>query len=431
MYLRQCLKNKGAALKVFCWNFRGFRFAKVDLSKVNFVVGDNSSGKSSILHLVNLVLQSDLNGVPAFDEELGVDRYDYFSPYFDYAPVSLGFDYEDDKGQRFVKIITVEKRGDVVKVVRATFFFEGTAYTIFRKGSKLQWKKEDLGRDCSVESIFEFHSSFGFRELKKQRFPFAAPNDFVILMSIADMEKSEDIERGFLNFYTMQLDRAIHLAPVRSLPEKYYLLKRTIHASGRHFATLWYDIEKQSNNVYFRRLFEFGKKSGLFDRIRVAQLDKRAKDSPLAVTIRKRGKDLFLNQVGVGVSQLIPVLVELIVAQLQRKSGGLASTILLQQPELHLHPVAQAELGSYIFDVAKNKVPLLIETHSNYLIDRFRLEMKQSDNDVDVGACLLFCYSMEAGNNCVEYNITSSGSYAEPPKMYLEFFLAESMRTML
>lgn len=424
--------KKESALEIHAWNYRGFRRVKIDLTKVNFVVGDNSSGKSSLLHLVNLVLQSDLNGIPAFNEDLGVDRYDYFSPYFDLSPVSFCYEVEHDEDkERLVKIITVVRRAESVKVERATFFYAGIAYVIVRKGSKLLWKRVSLDKNISIDELYKIHNSSGFKEIRGKKFSAGSPSDFFMLLSVAEYSKNEDIENGFFEFYSLQLDRAVQLAPVRSLPEKYYLLKRTVHSSGKHFAALWHDIDKPGSKQYFARLSEFGRRSGLFERIRVYQLDQRAKDSPLAVTIRTRGKDLFLNQVGVGISQLIPVLVELIVAQIQLKNSNLRSTILLQQPELHLHPVAQAELGSYMFDVATNGVPLIVETHSSYLIDRFRSELKEASEDKKLEANLLFCSGSSEGNSCIEYKILNDGSYLNPPREYLRFFLDETLRTML
>lgn len=95
-------------VKIFARNFRGFRNVEVDLGKVTFLVGDNSSGKSSILHLVDAVLRSDLNSVPQLNEELGVSEYDYFSPYSNYSDVTFG--YSIDKGAgKFSKIITTKR----------------------------------------------------------------------------------------------------------------------------------------------------------------------------------------------------------------------------------------------------------------------------------------------------------------------------------
>ena len=90
-------------------------------------------------------------------------------------------------------------------------------------------------------------------------------------------------------------------------------------------------------------LEDFGRDSGLFDEIAVLSFGKTA-GSPFQVQIRKFGKRLKgpkrnLIDVGYGVSQALPILTEL----LREDSPKM---FLLQQPEVHLHPRAQAALGS-------------------------------------------------------------------------------------
>lgn len=49
---------------------------------------------------------------------------------------------------------------------------------------------------------------------------------------------------------------------------------------------------------------------------------------------------------------------------------------LLQQPEVHLHPSAQAALGSLFCDIAASRRQVIVETHSDHLIDRVRMDMR-------------------------------------------------------
>jgi predicted ATPase len=75
-----------------------------------------------------------------------------------------------------------------------------------------------------------------------------------------------------------------------------------------------------------------------------------------------------LTGVGVGVSQLLPVVVLCLLAE----PGEM---ILLEQPELHLHPAPQQILGDFLLNVATSGRQLLVETHSEYLINRLRLRV--------------------------------------------------------
>lgn len=85
----------------------------------------------------------------------------------------------------------------------------------------------------------------------------------------------------------------------------------------------------------------------------------------LKVTLDQRIGDQDLTHVGVGVSQVLPILVMCLLAE--------ADTVLLfEQPELHLHPRVQTLLGDFFLSMALMKKQCIIETHSEYLINRLR-----------------------------------------------------------
>ena len=76
--------------------------------------------------------------------------------------------------------------------------------------------------------------------------------------------------------------------------------------------------------------------------------------------------------VGFGVSQLLPILI----ANIALEKAG---TLLVSQPELHLHPSAQAALANYFVRRFKShQRKYIIETHSEYLLNRFRLLVAKS-----------------------------------------------------
>lgn len=81
-----------------------------------------------------------------------------------------------------------------------------------------------------------------------------------------------------------------------------------------------------------------------------------------------RGKlRVSLADVGFGISQLLPMLV----ADLQLPDHG---TLAVSQPEIHLHPSVQADLADYFVKASKKRgMRYIVETHSEYLINRMRL----------------------------------------------------------
>jgi hypothetical protein len=91
------------------------------------------------------------------------------------------------------------------------------------------------------------------------------------------------------------------------------------------------------------------------------------------VSIREEGQaglvtktdEEALYQKGTGVSQILPV----IVLSLLAEPG---SVVLIEQPELHLHPALQQKLGNFFVELARFDRNFVIETHSEYLVTRLR-----------------------------------------------------------
>ncbi len=75
-----------------------------------------------------------------------------------------------------------------------------------------------------------------------------------------------------------------------------------------------------------------------------------------------------LTHVGVGVSQVLPILVMCLLADTD-------STLVFEQPELHLHPKVQTLLGDFFLSMAICNKQCIVETHSEYFIDRLRFRI--------------------------------------------------------
>lgn len=81
------------------------------------------------------------------------------------------------------------------------------------------------------------------------------------------------------------------------------------------------------------------------------------------------GKSFSALQVGFGLTFVLPI----IVALLQARKGDL---ITIENPEAHLHPAAQVELGLMIAQAVKNGVQVIVESHSDHILNSLRLARK-------------------------------------------------------
>ena len=166
----------------------------------------------------------------------------------------------------------------------------------------------------------------------------------------------------------------------------------------------------------------------MFDEISIRSFGKKDSE-PFQVQVRKyahtlKGPMRNLIDVGYGVSQAIPVLTELL-----RKDCS--PILLLQQPEVHLHPSAQAALGSLFCNIAGPERQLVVETHSDHLLDRVRMEIRDGTgalrpDDVSV----LFFERGELDVQIHSLRIDKDGNVLDAPETYRSFFLEETTRSL-
>jgi len=111
---------------------------------------------------------------------------------------------------------------------------------------------------------------------------------------------------------------------------------------------------------------------GLIESFKVHQISKKRQDYEVKVKTKGSLGEVDLPDVGFGVSQVLPVLVECFYAPAN-------SIILMEQPEIHLHPRAQAFLADVMIDVVNARengryrnIQLVIETHSEHFLRRLQ-----------------------------------------------------------
>lgn len=120
-----------------------------------------------------------------------------------------------------------------------------------------------------------------------------------------------------------------------------------------------------------------------------------------------------LVHVGVGVSQVLPILVMALIA----RPG---SVLIFEQPELHLHPRVQTRLADFLLSVSVGGKQCLVETHSEYLINRLRLRVAEDENDT-IGEVFAMYYVTKA-NGATQYKRVTINEYGAVPDWPEGFF---------
>ena len=118
-------------------------------------------------------------------------------------------------------------------------------------------------------------------------------------------------------------------------------------------------------------------------------------------------KFVDLTSVGVGVSQVLPVILLCLLAE----SGDL---VILEQPELHLHPALQQRLADFLLECTRSGRQVLVETHSEHLINRLRRRVTEDESDGTQSLVgLLFAEQHDGRTTFRESKINAYGGLSE------------------
>ena len=227
-------------------------------------------------------------------------------------------------------------------------------------------------------------------------------------------------------------------APVRSKPKRTYETSKYVSDPEGDYIPMLLAMTSSSDPKGWRNFKEslesFGKEAGLFDEIRINPLA-RNHSGPFQVQVRKydrgyRGPYHNLIDTGYGVSQVLPVITEL------RHQG--TGIFLLQQPEVHLHPKAQAALGSLFCSLVNDNYQVIVETHSDYLIDRIRMEVRDGTvTPQDVSLLFFERVGLDVKVNSLGFDqqgnvvgLDQDGNITEVPTNYRQFFMEEMKRSL-
>ncbi len=257
------------------------------------------------------------------------------------------------------------------------------------------------------------------------------------LMSIGDSLESDTPDAIFrlcasIWQHGIEQTRPFAGAPARSVPRRTYDPVVLAHdAEGDSIPSYLANVSRRAADEWQLLkggLEDFGRASGLFDQISVRSFGKSDGD-PFQIQIRKFGKRRKgpwrnLIDVGYGVSQALPVLVEML-------RSDAAGMLLLQQPEVHLHPQAQAALGTLFCQVAAGGRQLVVETHSDYIIDRVRMDVRDQTTGLkpeDVS--ILYFEPRDLDVKIHSIRIDQAGNVLDAPLSYGKFFMAETRRSI-
>ena len=398
---------------------------RVDLSKVTLLVGENSVGKTTFLGCLNSLVR--LAGLDALEDQTSC---------FDQPPFSMGsFDTLARSGCTSFRVSIGIEGGPFDRF--AIEFAEGVDASLREVALELQLSDSpsetvptmtivrELAGDDSERWLFN-GPAFQFRldqsdvsylqfttwlsrSIRYGLLPFAGEvTQYRKRMghtAVADLAAFSK----FVNFFRQRF--RIPDTPLRIVP---------VHPRGlepkRHYS--FNPLAGPSGQLDLGAINDAGRDLGLFNRIDVRQLGRDA----FEVLADVSGSLRNLRDVGYGVANLLPFL--------QTLATSPAHTLfLLQQPEVHVHPSAQAKLVEMM---ARSDHAFVIETHSDHVIDWFRILVKEqrlAPSDV----AIIYFESLPGNASATrlhQISLDHRANLSGQPRSYRQFFSQETARLL-
>ena len=425
------------------------------LRPVTLLVGENSTGKTTFLGCYGVLQQvfsrTHIKHGPDFNEEpflMGSFRDVVRSrrgPGGRLDEFQLGLAVEPARGRTppYTVRAAFREQGSQPVVSSLRFDFDSASFFELQRSSGGSiFRIPNRAVETSVpfgQALFVMDILADFAED-----PEGIPRELSDLQPVADyigglFHWTEAPDGGANDVWPIYVPELIPVAPLRSKPRRTYdPVRETASPEGEHVPMLMMRLsrtEKGDWTSLHDGLVAFGRGSGLFSDIKVKRHGKQMSD-PFQLQVKVRsGPRANIMDVGYGVSRSLPILVDVLAAGELDRSGrrgrrAAGRTFLLQQPEVHLHPRGQAELASLFVEASrKSGNRFLIETHSDYVIDRIRISVRKGILKPDDVSILYF---EPAGAAVTIHNVTldEDGNLRDAPAGYRDFFVKEADRLL-
>lgn len=378
-------------------NFKIWRSTgPIRLAPITLLLGTNSSGKSSLIQSLLLIRQTvkgddpnlDLNlGNPDADDSVTLGqfkdvlcRHSAASESTSAMQVGIEFRWSEHGQSGPSTLFSVRYSKGPAGSAELAFLRLGTD----GQGFSVQRRKPGIYRLSLATQTKSFGQSADFRPQRSFAFSASTLNKLG-----AQGELMKPIGPALLE----ELGRIIYLGPVRRLAQRDYVW------AGRMPAHIGDDGAKAADALIasgvagqsakkrnqalpaeaqlFEKTIHWLKEMNLADGLSIRALGRSARYELL---IENDGQASNLKDVGVGVSQVLPVIVAALFAQ----PGHI---VIVEEPESHLHPLAQSKLAELFAEISKErKVQFIVETHSEHLFRRMQTLLAKQQLSPDEAA---------------------------------------------
>ena len=271
-----------------------------------------------------------------------------------------------------------------------------------------------------------FSSGANFRFAPAPGWPHELPAP-VKCYGFPDQTRARFQNAGFVAELELQLEeclnRVYYLGPLRDYPKRRYIWTGAqppdMGSAGESVVDAILAARERGDKIspgkrkrrrsLEQHLAHWLKELNLIHSFRVTPLAKGGPVFEVKVRRYADAPEALITDVGFGVSQILPVLALCF-------SVPEGSTVILEQPEIHLHPAVQAGLADVLIDAwHTRKVQILLESHSEHLLRRLQRRMaeeKISNNDIG----LYFCQASDEKSKLTRLNLDQYGKIENWPE---------------
>lgn len=399
----------------------------LEIKPITLLVGPNSSGKSSLIQFLLLLKQTvesrDIENPLIFNGTcIQLESYQNII-YRNDVNQNLEFEFSFDPLSRLsvpflspevtYHVVFHERDGGKVEIIR----FDVIDTESKECGLSIMWNNEKKKYDIMGKSRKNLGLDPFFRFLRfyPDVIPFAGESDNPFKDKIEDTYyRAVSSTRYFDRMFSK---RICYLGPLREYPQRYYPVSGAIMEDVGFKGEKTIEVLTTAEEAVLEKVQEWIKNFGMAESIKIKPLKGKTlvevllKDSILEMSFN-------LYDVGFGVSQVLPIIAEGFYAP----PGSL---ILIEQPEIHLHPGLQSQMGDLLIDIAKSHKKLIIETHSEHLLLRIQRRITEGSLNNDDVAIYFFTYTNE-GTTIERIRIDDLGRFENWPPGFFEEDVEES-----
>jgi len=422
-------------------NFTNFKSWKsvgnIPLAPITGLFGTNSSGKTSILQLLLMLKQTiestDRSLVLEFGDEKGLTNLGSFrdTVFGHVKPGKMTFGFSWDLPKRLDVSSPEDSSSMLFSSDNLKFECEiGEQGTDRLAVSKLVYHlgKDvfSLSRKGQGNAKYELKSSgpeFRFMRTQGRPWDLSAPVKF---HGFPDQAYAFYQNAGFLSSLQLELEnlfgRVYYLGPLREFPQRHYPWKGSepsdMGRRGERVVDALLAAKERGKYIspgphrkrvsLEERVAHWLKELGLIHAFSVEPVAKESSIYQVRVQKTSSSAKVLITDVGFGVSQILPVLVLCYYAP----EG---SIILLEQPEIHLHPSVQSGLADVFIDAMRNRnVQIVVESHSEHLLRR--LQRRVAEETIRPSdTALYFCEAQDDGSRLLPLDVDLFGRITNWP----------------